>query len=297
MGMQVSGLILAGLSAVFGGVSVAVTKAGMGKADVYWVNALSNTIILMMFALAALSFGSPGQWRLIESWPLLIASGFFLGISWVFYYLGLKDGPVGTVLALQNLSIIITMGLSAILLKEHISGFMAGGAVLMGIGTVLMTEKAEKPAENTGRRWIAHEVLSAVCISISFVLTKLDASPVDSNLSSAVRYLIVAVMMWGLYLEKGSRRKGGAMAFESNGEDAFGGGRLKITVGAVLLGGGYILFYKALAIASVNLVTTIFRMSMILSTILSALFLGEAMPLRKQAGIAAMAVGLGIYVM
>lgn len=283
-----TGLILAGLSAVFGGVSVAVTKAGMGKADVYWVNALSNTIILLMFAFAAVSFGSADQWRLIESWPLLAASGFFLGISWIFYYLGLKDGPVGPVLALQNLSIIMTMVLSGVVLKEHISGFMAVGAALMGLGTVLMTERTEKTEMSAGRRWIAYEVLSAACISISFVLTKLDTSPVDSNLSSTVRYLIVAAMMWGLYLAKGKR--GGA-------EGILGGDLLKITAGAVLLGGGYILFYKALAIADASVVTTIFRMSMILSAVLSAVFLGETMTGKKKAGLGIMAVGLVLYVL
>ena len=71
----------------------------------------------------------------------------------------------------------------------------------------------------------------------------------------------------------------------------------KIVLGAILLGGGYIFFYKALIFADVNVVTTIFRMSIILSAVLSAVFLKEAMLRKKIAAILIMTAALALYVM
>ncbi|NBH60443.1 DMT family transporter [Anaerotruncus sp. 80] len=299
--MQIIGLILAGMSAILGGSSVVATKAGMGKADVYWVNGLSNTIIFCMFAAAAILFGSFNQWGLVESWPLLTASGFFLGISWVFYYLGLKDGPVSVVLALQNLSIVMTMVLSAVILREHISGAMLAGAVLMAAGTVLMIERDEENKSSqekncASRKWIVYEVLSAACISVSHILTKMDSSPVDSNFASGIRYFIVMIMMWILYLAKQKEEKPRSRHRQKAWSLA-AGDLVKIVLGAILLGGGYIFFYKALIFADVNVVTTIFRMSIILSAVLSAVFLKEAMLRKKIAAILIMTAALALYVM
>lgn len=291
-----TGMALAVLAAVLSGVAVVFTKAGMRQADVYLVNAVSNTIIWLMFVLTAVLGGKLSQLSRIENWFLLTASGVFLGGSWVFYYLGLKDGPAGAVLALQNLSIPLTMLLAWFCLNEVVTGLMWAGAALIGTGTVLMAGEEEGRTTDhdrkrfagffCGNRWIWYEIFSAACMSLSLILTKLDDSPVDTNVSSAARYLIVVVIMWGLYGAAGSRKR---LPWPLRD-------RMKILLGALFLGGGYVLFYKALAVGNVNVVTTIFRMGMIPSVILSALFLGESMPGRKKAGVVIMAVGLVLYV-
>ncbi len=72
---------------------------------------------------------------------LLICSGLTTTFSWIFYYRAMKDGPVSYVAAIDKASIVITLGLSFIILKEPMTPKIIIGAGLIFIGTIVLIWK------------------------------------------------------------------------------------------------------------------------------------------------------------
>lgn len=72
---------------------------------------------------------------------LLILSGITTTFSWVFYYRAMKDGLVSYVAAIDKASIVITLVLSFILLKEPVSPKILVGAGLIFIGMLVLIWK------------------------------------------------------------------------------------------------------------------------------------------------------------
>ena len=66
-------------------------------------------------------------------------SGITTGLSWLFYFRALQLGKASQVAPIDKLSLIITIILAAIILKEKVSlGIVIGGA-LMAIGAILVS--------------------------------------------------------------------------------------------------------------------------------------------------------------
>jgi len=72
---------------------------------------------------------------------LLVCSGLTTTFSWVFYYRAMKDGPVSYVAAIDKASIVITLVLSFIILKEPMTPKIIIGAGLIFIGMVVLIWK------------------------------------------------------------------------------------------------------------------------------------------------------------
>ena len=72
---------------------------------------------------------------------LLIASGITTTVSWLFYYRAMKDGLVSYVAAIDKASIVITLVLSFILLKEPMTPKILAGGGLIFIGMIVLVWK------------------------------------------------------------------------------------------------------------------------------------------------------------
>lgn len=66
---------------------------------------------------------------------LLVVSGITTTLSWLFYYRAMKDGLVSYVAAIDKASIVITLALSFIFLKEPATPkvLVGGGLIFMGM--------------------------------------------------------------------------------------------------------------------------------------------------------------------
>ena len=70
---------------------------------------------------------------------LLVASGITTSLSWIFYYRAMKDGLVSYVAAIDKASILITLVLSFVLLKEPVTlRVVLGGILILGGMLVLV---------------------------------------------------------------------------------------------------------------------------------------------------------------
>lgn len=289
-------LLLAVLSTLFIGVSSILSKIGIKDADPYVTGAVTNTVLLAAFAVTAAFTESFGQVQDMGfgTWVSVAASGIVLSVSWAFYFLGLKGGSISVFLAIQSLTIVFSMVLCAVVLGEKITGFMVFGAVMIAAGTVLMMKREEIEAlKGKGiwrgeQRWILFAGLSAVFASVSYVIVKADTAPIDTNVTSTFRYLIVVAALWVLLFTK-----------KRQSQFARIGGRtwVFILLGATASGAGHVLVYKALFLGKAAVIMTIYRMGMVISIILSRIFLKEKLSKKGWAGFCLLAAGVAVFAM
>ncbi len=287
-------LILAVISTLFIGVSTILSKIGIKDADAYVTGAVTNTVLLAAFAGTALFSGTFSQIPQMNmgTWISVIASGAVLSVSWAFYFLGLKGGSISVFLAIQSLTIVISMVLCAVFIKEKITVYMLIGTAMIIGGTLLMMNRQElsalksKKLWQSDQRWILFAGLSAICASISYVIVKADTAPIDTNVTSTFRYIIVVTMLWVLLLFK--RKRG---EFKSIAGKTW----IFILLGAAASGGGHVLVYKSLFLGKAAVIMTIYRMGMVISIILSRIFLKEKLTKRSWLGFGLLVAGVVLF--
>ena len=68
-----------------------------------------------------------------------ILSGLATGFSWLCYYKALQLGEASKVVPIDKLSVVITLVLAFVFLKEEFTAKSLIGCILIGIGTLLLT--------------------------------------------------------------------------------------------------------------------------------------------------------------
>lgn len=76
-----------------------------------------------------------------HSWLFLVLSGVATGLSWLFYFKALQEGDVSRVAPIDKLSVVITICLSFLLLKEPVNARVVIGALLITCGSIVMLIK------------------------------------------------------------------------------------------------------------------------------------------------------------
>jgi len=73
-----------------------------------------------------------------KGYLFLILSGMATGLSWLCYFAAITLGEVSVVAPIDKFSVVITMLLSFILLKEKATKHTVIGSVIITIGTLLL---------------------------------------------------------------------------------------------------------------------------------------------------------------
>ena len=71
----------------------------------------------------------------------IFLSGIATGGSWLCYYKALQDGLASVVVPIDKLSILVSIGFSAVIFKERLSKKAAIGLALIVAGTLMMLIK------------------------------------------------------------------------------------------------------------------------------------------------------------
>jgi bacterial/archaeal transporter family protein len=131
---------LAVLSAIFASLTNILAKIGIEDVDSN-VATFIRTVVIILFAWGIVLFQKTGkELKTItkRSYIFLILSGAATGLSWLCYFAALALGKVSVVTPIDKFSVVITMVLSFIILKEKPSKNTIAGAVLITIGTALL---------------------------------------------------------------------------------------------------------------------------------------------------------------
>jgi bacterial/archaeal transporter family protein len=73
-----------------------------------------------------------------KTWLFVVISGICGAASWLLFYYALAHGPASGVTAIDKLSIVITIALAFVLLGERFTPQAGLGALLIGIGAMLV---------------------------------------------------------------------------------------------------------------------------------------------------------------
>ena len=133
-------LIYALLSAVFASAQAILAKVGISGVDSTLGTALRTVVVLVMAWVMVFLTGGQRQLRSIDarSWVFLALSGVATGASWLCYYAALQQGPAGAVVAIDKLSILLTIAFARLVLGERLSRRAALGLVMVTAGTLAM---------------------------------------------------------------------------------------------------------------------------------------------------------------
>ena len=132
--------VLALLSAVFAALTSILAKIGIDGVDSTLATAIRTAVVLVMsWGMVFLTHVQNGISSISQrSWLFLILSGLATGVSWLCYYKALQVGEASKVVPVDKLSVVITLVLAFVILKEPFTAKSAIGAALIAAGTLVM---------------------------------------------------------------------------------------------------------------------------------------------------------------
>jgi transporter family protein len=133
-------LTFAVLSSVFAALTSILAKIGINGVNSNLATAIRTAVVLALaWGIVFLSGAQSGIGYISrKSWMFLILSGIATGASWLCYYKALQLGDASKVVPIDKLSVVITLILAFIFLKEQITVKSILGCILITAGTLFM---------------------------------------------------------------------------------------------------------------------------------------------------------------
>lgn len=132
--------VFALLSAVFAALTSILAKVGIDGVNSNLATAIRTVVVVVMaWGMVFLTHTQSGIAQISrKSWWFLILSGLATGASWLCYYRALQLGDASKVVPIDKLSVIITLVMAFIFLKETFTTKSLIGCILIGAGTLFM---------------------------------------------------------------------------------------------------------------------------------------------------------------
>ena len=132
--------VFALFSAIFAALSSILAKVGIDGVNSNLATAIRTVVVVFMAWI--LVFITKTESNIFDigkkSWIFLILSGLSTGASWLCYYRALQIGDASKVVPVDKLSVIITLVLAFIFLREGFTFKSLIGCILIGVGTLIM---------------------------------------------------------------------------------------------------------------------------------------------------------------
>jgi len=136
-------ILYAILSMIFAGLTSVLAKYGLQNISADFGLGIRTTIIFIIITVINLVGAKYKEFSNLTGFQLtlLAASGITTTLSWIFYYRAMKDGLVSYVAAIDKASIIITLLLSFLLLKEPVTPKILIGGLFIFVGMLVLIWK------------------------------------------------------------------------------------------------------------------------------------------------------------
>lgn len=272
-------------SAFFAGITAILAKCGIRKTDSTAATAVRTVIVLVFSWIMVFVTGSQTTLGTVSgtSWIFLILSGLSTGASWLCYFKALQLGDINKVVPIDKSSVILTILMAFIFLREEISAAKAVGVVLVGAGTFMMIEKRDITENKSAKKnWILYAAGSAVFASLTSILGKIGISDVESNLGTAIRTVVVLIMAWAMVLLAGKINTVKGIPKKE---------MLFITMSGIATGGSWLFYYKALQDGPASVVVSIDKLSIVVTVVFSYVVFREKLSKKSLAGLVLIVAG------
>jgi len=130
--------------------------------------------------------------------------------------------------------------------------------------------------------WLAYAFVSAGAAALTAILAKIGVEGVPSNLATAIRTVVITGFAWAIVTATGEHH---ALANISRRSLWF------LVLSAVATGVSWLAYFRALQLAPASRVSPIDKLSLPLTIVLAAVFLGESVGWRLGLGVTLMTIG------
>lgn len=273
------------LSAFFAALTSVLAKYGMKKVNSNLATAL-RTIVVLVFSwlMVFLTTDITREFSRLTDRSLLylILSGLTTGASWLCYFHALKIGNVNVVVPIDKSSIVFTIVLSSVILKEHFGLFSGICTLLIAMGTLLMIEKRSSKSSARKRSAILYAFSGAVFAALTSILGKMGIDGISSNFASAIRTCIVLIMAWVVVFISKDYKKFNSLDTKSS---------IFIILSGIATGASWLCYYRALSLGPASHVAPIDKLSIVLTVILSYIFFREKLSWKSFTGLFLIVIG------
>ena len=132
--------------------------------------------------------------------------------------------------------------------------------------------------------WLIFALLSAITAALVAIFGKIGLQGIDANTATAIRAIIMALVLVLVVLFEGKLSK--ISEIISNSRALF-----YIILGGIAGALSWLFYFLALKVGKVSQVVPIDRLSVVFAIVLAFLFLGEKLTLKVIIGVALMAAG------
>ncbi|MFE8699860.1 EamA family transporter [Cytobacillus sp. FJAT-54145] len=287
-------ILLALLAAFFASITAILAKIGIEQVDSNLATAVRTVVVLIMAFLMVVITGQTDSIMTVSTHALifLVLSGITTGLSWLFFFRALQIGDVSKVVPIDKSSVVLTILLSFIVLKEPATAFVVTGGIIISIGTFVLIgkrdkNKAKRKRIKTTKSYIFLAILSAIFAALTNILAKIGIEDVDSNVATFIRTVVIILFAWGIVLFQGTFKQLGAISKKSF--------TFLILSGAAT-GLSWLCYFGALALGKVSVVNPIDKFSVVLTMILSFIILKEKPTKSTIMGAALITVGTALLI-
>lgn len=261
------------LAAFFSGLTTIFAKAGINKANSTLVTGLRTIVIVIVTIIIYVIFRESIKNISIKTIIYIILSGITTALLWISYFKALSLANVNMVTPIDKTSIILTLILSFIFLKESITINKIISIILILTGTYLMVKK-EKEKKNS--KWIIYAILTAVFTSLATILGKVGIKNIDPNFATLIKTIIVLIIIWIIIVIK-KDYKDIKLLDKKN--------YLFITLSGISTSLSWLFYFLALKRGEASIVFPIEKMSVVVAIIGSSIFLKEKLDKKAVIGL------------
>lgn len=276
-------IILALGAAFFAGVTSIFAKAGIKNVDSSLATALRTIVILIFSVIIVLIMGTFSEISKLnfKNTIFLILSGITTLLLWLSYFKALSLANVNKVAPIDKTSIVLTLILSSIFLKEDITLIKVISIVLILLGTYLMTSKNDNVNEDN-KKWIIYALLTAFFTSVATIVGKVGIRDIESNFGLLIKTIVVFIIIWILIFKT---KKNKDIKYINKKSWIF------IILSGITTCLSWVCYFGSLKEKDASIVFPIEKLSIVVSVILSSIFLKEKLTKKATIGLITIVAG------
>jgi bacterial/archaeal transporter family protein len=288
-------IILALLAALFASFTAILAKIGIEDVDSNLATAVRTIVVVIMAYLMVVITGQTGNIAAVstKSFIFLVLSGLTTGLSWLAFFKAIQIGDVSKVVPIDKASVVLTILLSFVVLREPATMPVVAGGVIISIGTFVLIGKDKKKKKqrkkvfNT-KSYIFLAIMSAVFAALTNILAKIGIEDVDSNVATFIRTVVIIIFAWGIVFFQGTVRELKKISRKSY---------IFLILSGAATGFSWLCYFAALAIGKVSIVNPIDKFSVVLTMILSFIILKEKPTKSTVAGAVLITIGTALLIL
>ena len=136
--------------------------------------------------------------------------------------------------------------------------------------------------------WLLFAILSAVFAALTSILAKIGIEDVNSNLATAIRTVVVVALSWGMVFITHAQSGLSEISKKS---------WIFLILSGVATGLSWLCYYRAIQIGEVSKVVPIDKLSVVITLVLSFIFLHEEFTIKSAVGCVLIAAGTLLLVL